>query len=45
MKRALAFIGYAGFYAAVGTLVASLIAWTMILIEVSALCSCRRSEA
>jgi len=32
MKRALAFIGYAGFYAAVGTLVASLIAWTMILI-------------
>jgi hypothetical protein len=31
-KRALAFIGYAGFYAAAGTLFASLIAWSMILI-------------
>jgi len=32
MKMALNFIGYAGFYAAAGTLVASLIAWSMILI-------------
>ena len=32
MKRALEFIGYAGFYAAMGTLFASLIAWSMILI-------------
>jgi hypothetical protein len=31
-KRALAFIGYAEFYAAVGTLFASLMAWSMILI-------------